>query len=139
MINKELAYIIILPITAFLWMAGGTWHKSYRRFGIPLLFLVMMLLYHITWWQACLTTLLTCGAYHLGYGVNHPWREKAFTALAYSVSTFPLGFTPWQIVVPLLFLLTFILSLNKHTKSMFPWKICEGLTGFTIGITVAHL
>jgi hypothetical protein len=53
--------------------------------------------------------------------------------------TLALGFTIWQIITPIAFIVMFKLSNWKPLSKDFVWKIVEFITGVLVGVTVAQL
>ena len=93
----------------------------------------------VIWWKAFIMACLMIGAFSLGYGSSLPYWRKALTFISYSLTTLILGFTAWQIVMPVLCLLVFWLSNWKPTARMFTWRVAEWIYGSVLGITVAVL
>ena len=92
----------------------------------------------IDWWRYLIVLFGLIGATHLPYGERTPYPVKALVGCTYSLPFLGIGFHPWMIVTPVLFILLFYLS-NKSGffSSAFVWKIVEFVIGVLIGITTA--
>lgn len=135
--NKEILMMIAMTISPLLWMLGG-WHwKWLRRFLLPVCLGILLLsVWH--WGLVLLWTITQMTTFTLPYGEKTPYWLKTVVGCTYVIPSLLFGFTIWQIVLPVVFIVTFILSNWKPTKRDFAWKICEGTTGFLIGVIVAR-
>ena len=146
--KQELIAIIIMTLGVLLWPLGGYRWKGWRRFVLPGCLLPLLVLYGVSVWQS----LLSCGFLMLvsllGYGQSTPWlipfrdsggkirSSKLLTALLYNLPALVLGWTWWMLITPAIFLITFYLSNTKAFGKDFSWKICEGITGLTVAVTI---
>lgn len=136
MIDKELAQMIFMGAGAVLGPLGGYKYKWLRRFLLPGIWLLFLLLTDMPTIPSILTCIGLCVAFCLPYGENTPWPIKALVGNSYAAPTLFLGLTPWQIIVPIVFMGMFWLS-NK-TKFI-PWKVWEFLIFGCVGIVLAVL
>lgn len=134
---KEWIAIGLMSTGGICFAVGGTGYKWVRRFVMPITMAILCLTSGIAWWKCLCFTLSAIGAFTLGYGESLPYWRKALTFSAYSIVTLWIGFTWWQIIMPLLCLSAFKLSNIKRTSSTFEWKICEFIIGVLFGITLS--
>ena len=116
---------------------GGTGWKPARRFLLPALLGVVAILAGCIWWKCLLMTIGFVGAFSLPYGERTPYWLKFLVGCAFVLPTAILGFSAWQIITPVAFIIMFFLSNWKPTAKIFFWKACEFLTFGLVGITVA--
>ena len=133
--NGELLIAGYLAASGFLFALGGTIHKSYRRYGIPAMTLCYALYAGQPIFISAVSAVLLHIALRLGYGEDKTYLYRAGVAIAYVMPTFLFGFTLWQIITPVIFLVMFYLSNHQATEADFKWKIVEFATGVTIAIT----
>ena len=132
----------MMGLGATLWPLGGFRWKGFRRIILPLLISVCLYFYPLSWWRALLSSFLLFIVTTLPYGDRTPWfnpiprGSKLTTALAYSCPSLVIGLTWWQIITPIVFLVTFLLSNLHSTSKDFVWKICEGITGLAVICTI---
>lgn len=129
--------IIAMTGGGLLFALGGTGLKWLRRFVLPVLLGVVALLVGVIWWKAILMTIGFIGAFHLPYGQKTPYWLKFLAGCAFVLPTAILGFSHWQIITPIAFIIMFKLSNTKFTANIFFWKAVEFLTGGLVGVTVA--
>lgn len=137
--NKEWLMIASMGLGGILFAVGGTGFKPARRFILPFFLGGIALLSGVLWWKCLILCLGLMGAFHLGYGSKTPYWPKFIVGCAFVAPTLILGFTLWQIITPITFIVMFRLSNWKPLASEFVWKIVEFLTGTLIGVTVAQL
>ena len=118
---------------------GGTGIKYVRRFILPALLALIALLSGFAW-QACLgyavaQSVTLC----LPYGSKTPYWLKFLVFMSYALPSLLLGFTYWQIILPLVCFGAFALSNWKVTAETFAWKIVEFVIGTILGTTIASL
>lgn len=135
----EWQMIIAMALGGILFAVGGTGFKPARRFILPFLLGGLCLWNGFVWWKCLIVWLGFTGAFHLPYGSKTPYWAKFLAGCAFVAPTIALGFSWWQIITPLLFILMFWLSNLKLTEKVFKWKIVEFLTGALIGVTIAQL
>lgn len=126
--------LLMLTLSPLLWMAGGTWHKAWRRFVLPLAWL-MLLVSLIPRWQAILACLGLVIVNALPYGDRTPWKARL---LVFAALTTPLLIISWQgWWISLLFATVlsgaFWLSRRVHA---FTHKFFEGLAGLLQAIAM---
>ena len=131
--GENLILITILG-TALLYSLGGMFLKPIRRYGIPLLFIIVSIITGGLNMPKVYAILLTCGALHLGYGSNSSWFMRIVYALAISLPTLIIGFNFWCVILPIVFLTTYYFSNKPKWQYIFNWRICEALTGIFLGI-----
>jgi len=137
--NETLQMICIIAGVA-LGMAGGKWWKGLRRYVMFVVFLTCgalaggqsreILVYSALW-----------GSFsaHLPYGERTPYWLKAVVGVLIANSTSLMGFTAWQGIGSVAFILTFILSNNKKYAREFFWKVCEAIVWGCVGVSWARL
>lgn len=122
----------IIVSSAVLWRLGGWKWKGFRRYILPIaMFLfgwqTMGITPALIW--ACLLSMVV---YHLGYGEKHEMWERIIVAIAYGVVTLPLGWSIWQLIVPIAWLSLWWLS-NSKWRNSFSWGLCELLFSIILG------
>ena len=135
----ELYMIIAMTAGGLLFALGGWKWKWIRRYLLPVVLGVLCLLAGKEPWRCGVLWIGLTGAFHLGYGHDKPYLMKLLVGISFALPTLVMGFTIFQILVPLGFLLLFRLSNWKPLSGEFSWKICEFLTGAGIGVIVARL
>jgi len=136
---SESLILIVLILTPLLYSLGGIFFKPLRRFGIPLLYLVVAFLAGTLSLKIGLMCLALCVALHLGYGDNSNWFMRLVYALAITLPSLIVGFNFWAIVLPIVFLGTYYLSNKPKWQYVFSWRICEAIVGFFMGILYSQV
>lgn len=142
---NEWLMILTMIVGGGLFAAGGTdipkigGQKWLRRFLIPSVFFIFMFASQILWWKAALVAVGLCVAFHLPYGERSSYFVKSITAICFVAPTLFLGFSIWQIIVPVMFIGMFYCSNNKYLSRYFPWKVVEFSVGTGIAITIVQL
>ena len=135
---NETHMIIYMLACAGLFAAGGTWKKSLRRFGLPIV-TFLFLIVHATGWQAwgiaIISSVLLGASLHLGYGETKPLWYKFLVGCSYAIPSMLIGLTFWQPVLPICFISLFILSNWQITSKDVPWKLWECFMGMLISFT----
>lgn len=135
----EIYMTLIMAVGGLGFAIGGSGYKWVRRYLMPVVIAVLCYLAGVGY-ERCLGYGLTyIGVLHLGYGESLPYWRKTLTAIAYVTPTFFLGFTFWQVLAPVIFIVMFWLSNQKATAEMFQWKIVEFLTGTYYAVVAAYL
>ena len=134
--EKELSYLILLPISSFLFMLGGWKWKGWRRFLLPLIFILTCLAFKVEPWRAWTLGLFALISFSLPYGENSTWKMRVFTAITFGLIGIPLGLNWMMILPPVVFLAGWIAS---NGKLKVQWKIIEGITGFAIALPIADM
>lgn len=137
--NREYLMILSMGICGVLFALGGTGFKWARRFVMPFILAVIALFCTIVWWKCLAMAFLMAGALCLPYGERTPYWGKFLVGCAFVAPTLFLGFTWWQVITPIAFIIMFKLSNISATNKVFLWKIVEFLTGVLIGATFASL
>ena len=139
----ERLILIILISVPLLYSVGGMglppFGKAWRRYGVPLLLAVVALIAGSLTLKVGGAILLTCGALHLGYGESSGWIKRMVYAGTIALPTLLIAFNFWVIVVPVVFLGTWVLSNHPKWQFVFPWRVCEFLVGTTLGILWSQL
>lgn len=145
-LNSELYMVFIPPISAMLFALGGTQistkikgQKWIRRFVLPVFFGVSVLLAGFSWLQAAGVCGLSIGCFCLGYGSGKTWTYRFMVGCSYALITLPIGFSFWNLMTPMVFIVFFILSNWDYSSDEFPWKLCELMFGLSCGIQLAYL
>lgn len=144
--NKEL-YMVFLPALSWILFAlGGTQitpklggFKWLRRFVLPAVYFLFVLLAGFSLWSACGVTILAIACFCLGYGNGKSWFYRFLVGCAYACISIPIGFGFWNIMTATIFIVFFALSNWDYSAEEFTWKICEGFYGLFIGIQIAFL
>lgn len=136
---NEWLMIASMGFGGILFAVGGTGPKYARRYILPFLLGIICFLAHIELWRCIALWLTMTGVLHLGYGESLPYWRKGLTFIAYVLPTLFIGFSLWQIAIPIVMFALFFFSNCKYTRMMFPWKICEFCYGSGLGIILAHL
>lgn len=136
---KEWLMIASMGLSGTLFAIGGTGFKPARRFILPFILGLIAFLGGVLWWKCLIVWGGLTGAFCLPYGSKTPYWLKFLVGITFILPTLALGFTIWQIITPIAFILMFFLSNWKNTANEFTWKIVEFLTGTLIGVTIARL
>lgn len=138
--NKEWFMIMLFAVGVILFPAGGTTWRIFLRLSLmPVLMGVICFFAGVVWWRDLLFAGSLAGAVSLPYGEKYNYWIKLATFTAYSLATFWIGWTWWQLISPPVCLLIFFLSNWKPTAGIFLWKICEACFGLLIAVMVASI
>ena len=137
--NKEYLMITSMGLGGILFAWGGTGFKPARRFILPFILGILAMLAGFSALKCSIMALGLVIAFCLPYGQKYPYWVKFLVGCAFVVPTLILGYTIWQILTPIAFIVMFKLSNWKPLANEFVWKICEFGTGTLIGVTVAQL
>ncbi len=118
---------------------GGFRWKWLRRFVLPLILGVVGLMAGVIWWKCLLMTIGFIGAFSLPYGEKTPYWLKFLVGCAFIAPTLLLGYSVWQVITPIVFIIMFKLSNTKLTANIFFWKAVEFISFGLVGVTVASL
>jgi hypothetical protein len=141
--NPEIWHILIIGLSGILFALGGTWitdkidgQKWIRRYLLPVTIGLILLILNIDWWRCLGLSLLSIGAFSLGYGDKADWWKwegsrypKWFTACMIPLPTLFIGFSPLIFAYPLFFLGMFYIG-------KWNWKIAEFAFGAGFGACV---
>jgi len=134
--DKEYALIYLPAFSWILFALGGKKFKFFRRFLLPMCFLIFALLYEVSVLKALLITLWSCFIFHQGYGETKSYFYKFIIGCDYGLISYPIGLTFWNYFTPFLFTGLFWLSNHKPFSKVIVWKIVEGITGLIIGLSI---
>ena len=144
--NPELWLVFVPALSAMLFALGGTQisdkiegKKWIRRFVLAFLLGLCVFLAKFAIWQSAGVAILSCVMFHQGYGDKVKWWRKILTFIGYGCIPLFIGFSYWSIITTVGCTVMFILSNIKLSSATFVWKICEGVFGALIGISVAFL
>ena len=138
--------IVFIFISSMLWILGGFKWKWARRYVLPLaLGALIYFNFNVNLIHLLLFVVTAMAVNSLGYGDENPWwkwdfknkplkQPKWVTGLCLSLPSIVFGLNIWQIVLPIVFLVTFKLSVKNNEA--FPWKMCEGLVGLVYGVSI---
>ena len=132
----ELILMIGVTGSGLLFALGGTYLKALRRFLMPIMLFICLILMGINIWLSAIAMGVLCGVLHLGYGESTPWWGKAVVAISYALPALIVGWTWWSLILPPSFLIMFLLSNIPIFSTSFTWKCVEIMTGTLIGISV---
>jgi len=153
--NPELVFFLC-PVSAILWMAGGTWNKTIRRLGIPLLTMgVVTLFLGWSWWWLLLA-LFQHIAFRLpftlvGNGVwDDPWANfswiwasgylQGLPCLVIASQTGLWGIAFTACLIPCVTLGAWgTVSNFDPISGAAPWKWVEGVVGMAVSYPPAML
>jgi len=145
--NPELHMVLMPAYCWFLFSLGGTQitkdnkikgQKWIRRFLLPALISIHCL-FVVAWWQALLVGGVAMIAFCMGYGTKHSDLERFIVACMYGVISLPIGLSVWNAICVAIFLLFFFASNTKYLSKVFTWKLCEGMFGFSVGVSISYL
>ena len=150
MINPELWMVGIPPVSWGLFALGGTQisptikgMKWIRRFILPIVLGVCVWLGLGNGWlnivRACAVAGLGIGFLSMGYGNGKTWLYRFMVGCLYGCISLPLGISWWNLACPIVFITFFVLSNVPVVAKIFTWKICEGMFGLSIGVSIAYL
>jgi hypothetical protein len=137
--DKELLMILSFTLGTGLYALGGWKWKFLRREILPIIWGILLFMSGVLLWKILIFMPLQDIMFRLPYGEKTPYWQKALIGISYVLPSLLFGFTIWQIVLPILFIVYFILSNWKKTASEFSWKIVEGTVGFQLGVIIAKL
>ena len=145
-LNPEL-YLVVLPaLCGLLGSLGGTQisdtikgQKWLRRFLMPAILGLAVLIAGFAWFQALGVTILGIVALSMGYGDRASWGKKLAIFALYGCISLPIGCSAWNIITFVTTALMFLLSNLRLTAATVVWKIVEGCFSALIGIQVAFL
>ena len=135
--------LILIVFCAIFGRMGGMglkpFGKGWRRFILPV-FLGIMGVISIGFKMELLYAVIgSVVVFCLPYGERTPYWVKFLVGCAFIAPTILLGYTVWQIIVPMLFIILFKLSNWKLVANEFGWAIVEILTFIGVGITWARV
>ena len=133
--NKELAYIILLPLSSFLVPLGGFRWKGWRRFILPICLFSVCLLFSVSLARSLGVGILCGISTSLPYGENSSWTMRIITAITFGIIGIPLGVSVLMVVPPIVGII--MLALSKW--GIIQHKICEAVIGFAIALPIADL
>ena len=137
--DKELLMIIAMGSGGILGALGGYRWKWLRRFVLPGILGSIALIAGNPALQCLYMTIGLIIAFCLPYGERTPYPVKFLVGCAFVAPTLFLGFSIWQIITPVAFIVMFKLSNMTKWAGSFSWKIVEFITFALVGITVANL
>lgn len=141
--NKEL-YLVFLPSVSFLLFSlGGTeinhrvtgW-KGWRRIVLPIFYYCICVLSGVDVIKAALIMFISIGVFRLGYGQAKSVRQRVIIAILYMMISLPIGFSPWNLITGMSFVMLYHLSNTAIINSVFTWKLVEGVIGLLCGIQI---
>jgi hypothetical protein len=133
---KEWIMILMGVLGVGLFAAGGTGYKWMRRYLMPALFFPCLMLLGVTWWVAAIACGILMGVLTLGYGESTPWWLKALVGISYAIPSLVIGWSWWAVIVPVVFIVLFMLSNWSKTADSFTWKVVEMQYGLVIAISL---
>jgi len=139
MINKEILQVIAMGSGGILGAIGGMGPKYVRRFILPLILGVLAMLAGFPVLKYLLMASGFVIAFCLPYGERTPYWRKFIVGCAFVVPTLILGFSWWQVITPIIFIIMFKISNTKWGQSTIFWKAWEFIVFSCVGITVASL
>ena len=144
--NLELVWLIC-PIVALLSQLGGTYNKSYRRWGVPSVITIAALSFlGFSWWLPVLFLSIfvasTLPFTLIGDGLKASWLNWVWIWVAGYLLGLPsliLDRHGWlyAFVPSVVQGVIGTLSNLKATEKSFPWKFCEGIIWFSMAYCYA--
>lgn len=142
-------WILTLPLlTGWLWASGGSGVKSLRRFGVPLAISLYAIGYKIAPIPLIVLLISTLGLIAFGPGYGDDYVKKLGSLYWFYVYLLGFLYGACQFALCIHFghwLAWFICSIScgvvfsgtmyLSKKYGLPWKVCESLTGATLGLT----
>jgi len=138
-LDKELLMIIAMGSGGILGALGGYRWKWLRRFVLPGILGSIALIAGNPALQCLYMTIGLIIAFCLPYGERTPYPVKFLVGCAFVAPTLFLGFSIWQIITPVVFIVLFRLSNWKPFANIVFWKAWEFIVFSMVGITVASL
>jgi len=132
----EIIYILMMVLGVGLFALGGTGFKWMRRFLMPIALGGCLYYLGVNIIQVIISMGILCGAMCLGYGQNFPWWVKFLVGCSYMAPSLVIGFSLWVFIVPVVFIVLFLLSNWQETEKSFTWKIVECAFGFIISASL---
>ena len=133
--NPEFLEIAILGLSGMLFALGGTHIKAWRRIVLPAALFGYLMGSGIGLLVALVVSVFLLIGLCFGYGEKVPYWEKGLIGLSWTLPRLLIGWTPWIVITPLVWVLLFWLSNQKTTEKFFRWKMVEFITGVLIGVT----
>jgi len=137
--NKELLQIISMTFGGLLFSLGGYRWKWLRRFCLPFVLAAVAYISNFPLHKVVLLMIGLMFAFSLGYGERKPYSIKMLVGICFILPTLLLGYTIWQLITPILWIIMFRLSNWRPLANQFYWKMCEFMTGALIGVTIGAL
>lgn len=139
--DKELLMIISMTSGGLFGSLGGYKWKWMRRYLLPVIFGSVIWISGFEFYKALIITILFMIGFSLPYGEKTSYPIKFLVAGSWSLITLLLGFTIWQLIAPIVFIILFILSNSKFKwlAEEFSWKICEFIAFSNVGIIISIL
>jgi hypothetical protein len=143
--NRELVWLIC-PLVALLSQLGGTYNKSYRRWGVPsVITLAALLFLGFSWWLPVLFfsifAVSTLPFTLVGDSLHECWINWVWIWIAGFLLGLPciiLGGKLWFCLVPCIVQgVLGTLSNVKATAKYVPWKFFEGAVWFSMAYCYA--
>ena len=131
---NELVMIAMMSLGGLLFSLGGTTNKLWRRYALPICLSIGLIALGCNWILSLLVCTCLSAALHLGYGEKHSYLSKFLTGCLWVIPSTFIGWTEWQVITPVLWIMMFWLS-NNWLQKAFSWKYCEFLSGVLISIT----
>ena len=132
---SEMIMIVVMGLGGVLFALGGTGYKWARRFVLPFAIGLILSLTGTELWRAVVVWVGLTGAFCLPYGSKTPYWLKFLVGTTFILPSLALGFTVWQIITPVAFIVMFKLSNTFKWAKDFTWKVCEFVTGTLIAVT----
>ena len=146
--NPELCWLAA-PISALLWQIGGTWNKSIRRFGVPLLLSATYLVFKgFSWWLLAYLPLMLIviripftliGDSVDENWINWPWIWVAGFLLGAPAAVFGLEGLLYALVPMLVQGSLGTLSNLAFGREAVQWKMVEAMVGLTAAYPICMM
>ena len=137
--DKELIMIICITSSVLLGMLGGYKWKWLRRFVLPVILGGLAVIGGFPLLNAGAMTICLICSLCLPYGEKVNYWIKTLVFMAIFGSTLWLGFTPYQIIGPILAVILFKISNTKWGQNIIFWKAWEAITFLLLGLCISSL
>jgi len=138
-IDRELLMIITMGVSGILGALGGYKWKWLRRFVLPILLGIVALTAGKPPLMCLYMSVGMVIAFCLPYGERTPYWLKFVVGCCFVAPTLFIGFSWYQIITPIVFIVLFRLSNWKPFANIVFWKAWEFIVFSMVGITVASL
>ena len=137
--NKEFLQLIMVCLSPLLFSLGGFRWKWLRRYILPLLLGICLIIGSIPLIKAAGCVILLGVALCLPYGERTPYWAKLGVFCLYGLPSLIVGFSWWVVISPIVMLGLFKISNTKWGQNIVYHRIFEAVSGLFIGITYASI
>lgn len=120
-----------------LFSIGGMFWKPSRRFILPIMLGILLILGGVPALSAIAATICLAAALCLPYGDRTPYWLKSIVFYTYFIPFAWIGFSWWMVIGPIVIFGLFWISNTNWGKNIVFWRVWEFCVGGLIGITTA--